>query len=262
LDVRAKLRAVATTTRLAALVREPVRFWLRVATRRHSVSRYRLRDSDITVHLRHGTVDVITLEQIAAAGHYDPPPQVAALLDAAEAPVRVIDLGANIGMFGAHVRRLYPKSEITAFEPHPANVEVLKRTATANDGGWYVVAACADVADGTVPFWIGGGFTRSRVGEESSETIDVPAVDIFPYLATGDLLKIDIEGAEWKILDDPRFAALDAAAIALEYHAYACPDPDPRAYARRRLEKARYEVADADLAAEPGHGMLWAWRPS
>ena len=164
-------------------------------------------------------------------------------------------IGANIGIFGADLRRRYPKAEIVAFEPHPANVDVLTRTAAANDGSWRVIAACADVADGTVPFWIGGEFTTSRIEAGSSETIEVPAVDVFPYLAEGDL-------AEWKILDDPRFAALAAPAVALEYHAHDCPAPDPRAYARKRLEEAGYDVADAELAAEPGHGMLWAWRPS
>jgi FkbM family methyltransferase len=257
-----KLRAVATTTRLSALVRERVRFWLRVATRRHGVARYHLRGSGVVVHLRHGTVDVMTLEQIAAAGHYEPPPNVAAILDAAGPELRVVDLGANIGMFGAYIRGCYPQAAIVAFEPHPANVEVLKRTAAANDGDWRVMAACADVGEGTVPFWIGGEFTTSRIEAGSSDTIDVPAVDVFPYLAQGDLLKIDIEGAEWKILDDPRFASLDAPVVALEYHAYACPGPDPRAYARNRLEEVGYAVADAELAAEPGHGMLWAWRSS
>ncbi len=258
----AQLEAIRTTTRLSGTVRERVRFWLRVASRSETLGRYRLHGSDVVIHLRHGTVDIMTLEQIVDAGHYEPPAQVAALLRSRPRPLRVVDLGANIGLFGAELRRLYSDAEIVAFEPHPANVDVLARTIEANGGGkgWRLVAACADVRDGTVPFWTGGEFTTSRMEAESAETTPVPAVDVFPFLGGVDLLKIDIEGAEWKILDDPRFPALSVPVVALEYHAHDCPAPDPGSYARRRLEDAGYKTVDADLAAAPGHGMLWAWR--
>ena len=49
-------------------------------------------------------------------------------------------------------------------------------------------------------------------------------VDVFATLEGHvALLKIDIEGAEWAILEDPRLAALDAEAIVLEWHAMGCP---------------------------------------
>lgn len=255
-----KLTAVATTTRLARLVREPVRFWLRVASRSKTVGRYHLRGSDEVIYLRHGTVDILTLDQIVGAGHYDIPPPAAAALSAARAPIRVVDLGANVGLFGAYVRRLYPHAEISAFEPHPANVEVLRRSIDANGDGWHLIAACADVSDGIVPLWIGGEYTTSRIEASTGAGIDVPALDVFPYLEDVDLLKIDIEGAEWRILDDPRFDSVRARVVALEYHAHECPDPDPGAYARRRLEGAGYETAESGFDPGPGYGLVWGWR--
>jgi FkbM family methyltransferase len=247
---------------MALIVREPLRFWFRVALRSRHVGRYRLRGSDVVFYLRHGTVDVMTLDQIAGAGHYDLPPPVAEALAAAGRPLRVVDLGANIGIFSAHIRRFYPDAELTAFEPNPANVEVLRRSIEANQGGppWELVAACADVRDGTVAFWIGGEFTTSRIeGAASPATVSAPAVDVFPFLENADLVKIDIEGAEWPILRDPRFRTLRAAAVALEFHAHGCPDPQPGALARRLLEDAGYRTVETEFEAGPGHGMLWGW---
>jgi FkbM family methyltransferase len=255
-----KLGAIAATTRLALLVREPVRFWLRVALRTSRIGRYRLRGSEVVVYLRHGTVDIMTFEEIFSLGHYELPPQVVETLRNVESPLRIVDLGANIGLFGAYIRRLFPDARITGFEPHPANVEVLKRTIQANggQGGWRLVEACADVRDGTVPFAL-SEFTTSRVESSSAQGGTVPAVDVFPFLDDADLLKIDIEGAEWRVLTDPRFRPGAARAIALEYHPYGCPDPDPGTFARRLLEQAGYETHASDFRLPPSHGMLWAW---
>lgn len=259
---RFKLDAIARTTRFASLVRESGRFWLRVATRSRETARYHVRGSNVVVYLRHGTVDVMTLDEIFAQGHYDLPVPVRDTLRSIQRPLRVADLGANIGLFGAHVRRMFPDAHITAFEPHPENTRVLTRTIDANRNGedWRMIAACADVRDGTVPFGI-SEFTTSRI-ESTSTATTVPAVDVFPYLDDVDLLKIDIEGAEWPLLADPRFAAVPASAIALEYHPHNSPEADAGSLARRLLEQAGYRTVETGFELPPGHGMLWAWRAS
>jgi FkbM family methyltransferase len=256
-----KLRAIAATTRLASIVREHVRFWLRVATRNSGLGRYRLRGSDVVVFIRHGTVDVLTLEEIFRLGHYRLPAPVADILGRSRPPLRVVDLGANVGLFGAYVRRRFPLAEITAFEPHPANVEVLKRTIEANGagGGWRLVAACADVRDGTLPFSL-EGLTTSRVDASADRTVTVPAVDVFPFLEDVDLLKIDVEGAEWRLLSDHRFTSAAARTIALEYHPHGAPAPDAGAAARTLLSRAGYEHEEVAFDLPPGYGMIWAWR--
>lgn len=255
-----KLGAIAATTRFALVVRESVRFWVRVARRSSAIGRYRLRRSEVVIHIRHGTVDVMTLEEIFLLGHYDLPQPVAHSLAATERPLQVVDLGANIGLFGAHIRRLYPDVCITAFEPHPANAEVLRRTIEANNGEgcWQLIEACADVRDGAVPFAV-AEFTTSRI-DSNSAAMTVPSRDVFPLLEDVDLLKIDIEGAEWRLLADPRFASVSARAVALEYHPHDCPESDPRLLARRLLEDAGYEAIESDFELPPTHGMLWAWR--
>jgi FkbM family methyltransferase len=263
MDDALKLKAVAATTRLSRLVRERLRFWLRVATRSRTLGRYHLAGSAVVIHLRHGTVDLLALEEIFRLGHYDAPPQVLDALQASEKPLQVVDLGANIGLFGAFIRRRFPTARIVAFEPHPANAAVLRQSIEANGGNdrWRLVQACAQNADGEVPLGL-YDFTTSRIEANSAREVVVPALDVFPFLEDVDLLKIDIEGAEWPILTDPRFGAGVARTLALEYHPFGSPEPDTHALALRLLQRAGYETRVSDYTFPPGQGMFWAWRPA
>jgi FkbM family methyltransferase len=258
-----RLKAVRSTMRLSRLVAERATFALRIAMRSRSIGRYHLAGSDVVIHLRHGTVDVITLDEIFRLGHYEPPIEAASILRRARRSPRVVDLGANIGLFGALVRRTYPNAKIVAFEPDPANAALLRRTIEANGGQvrWRLVEACAAPEDGTAPF-VAHEDTSSRVEADARAETMVQAVDVFPFLEDVDLLKIDIEGAEWPILADPRFGARVAKTLALEYHPYGSPEPDAGALALRLLRKAGYETQVSDFWLPPGHGMLWAWRPA
>ncbi len=86
-------------------------------------------------------------------------------------------------------------------------------------------------------------------------------VDVFPLLRglTIDLLKIDIEGAEWAILADPRFAAIEVPVVMLEYHPHGAPTGDPKDDAQRALRSAGYETLP--MHGEPdGTGIVWALR--
>jgi hypothetical protein len=68
----------------------------------------------------------------------------------------------------------------------------------------------------------------------------VPVVDLLKTNHDVELLKMDIEGAEWDILTDPRLSELKARAIVLEWHSIGCPEPDPHKAAARLLVEAGY----------------------
>ena len=70
--------------------------------------------------MRHGTLDVVTLDEVFLARDYEVPPEVSERLG--DAP-SVLDLGANAGYFGLFVLGLRPGARITAVEPDPDNVE-------------------------------------------------------------------------------------------------------------------------------------------
>jgi FkbM family methyltransferase len=257
--MRQRTRAV----RRAKLVSEPARFlfWELVPGPQRAAC-YTRPQSGLTVCLRHHSPDLYGLDQVFLSEVYRPPPRVMDILKAIDRPLRAIDLGANIGLFGVYLRESFPDSYITAFEPDPFNVPVLERCIEANGGRskWKLIEACASTEDGRLPFEA-GRFLESQIAPRGSPSAQsVAAVDVFPHLDGADLVKIDIQGGEWEILADPRFAGIEAAAVALEYHPQLCPHLTPRDAVTRRLEDARYRIAPFKEKA-PGLGELWAWRP-
>lgn len=242
-------------------MRERGRFLLRELPSRRVLGRYRVRESGLPVYIRHATPDVVTLDEVFYTRHYALPGPVTELLEGLGRPPRVIDLGANIGLFGVFVLARFPTARITAVEPDPANVETLRRCVEANGrADWQIVEAAASTQEGTVPF-VAGKFSLSRLpGNEEPASSRVRAIDVLPELADSDLAKIDIEGAEWALLADERFGRGGPAALVVEYHPHLCPAPDPHEEAERLLKGAGYELATV-FRRDDGHGMLWAWRP-
>jgi FkbM family methyltransferase len=249
-----RIEPVIAVVLRASPVRERVRFLARELRRPDVPRAYRLRSGGATILVRHGTPDVAALGEVFYERHYDPPDEVATFLQGLGHPPTILDLGANIGLFGAFAATRFPDAQIVAIEPDPSNIDLLRRVAGANDWDWEVIEAAAGPADGVVPF-ASGRFTYSRIEEGGAS---VRAVDVMPFLQRADLAKVDIEGAEWAILSDERFLSVAPPALALEHHPYLSPG-DPRSTTRRLLHDAGYEVLRAlDLA--PGQGLLWALR--
>ena len=122
---------------------------------------------------------------------------------------RVLDCGANIGLSVLFFKARYPDARVTAWEPHPAtfarlraNVEgnrlagvELREAAVSDEAGTMTLYADPAGPGGMVtsmhPEWGGGaGFTARR--ERLSDAVDGPV----------DFLKLDVEGAEYAVLDD------------------------------------------------------------
>jgi FkbM family methyltransferase len=270
------------TLRGAKVVRDPLRFialQLKPA-RTHGpahAAAHRLRESNLTVFLRHRTRDVHIFNEIfgGTGGHrsYEPPPAVASMLDVRRAP-RIIDLGANIGLFGAYAFGRWPDAAVRSFEPDPTNAGLLTRLIAANrlQRRWSVAEVAVANQTGELSF-SAGLFADSHIelasGAEAAldpaersgvgDVITVQAVDVFEQDHDVDLMKIDIEGGEWAILTDPRLAGLGADVLVLEWHAHGCPEPDAHASAIRLLRAAGYERTD-EIECGRNNGLLWAWR--
>jgi FkbM family methyltransferase len=244
------------------LIKERARFIGNELRSREATSRYHLRTSPIAICLRHHSPDIYTLDEIFAEQVYDFPPSVLKSLSAVgERPLEVLDLGGNIGLFGAYVLARFGDARITALEPDPSNALIHRCCIEANgrERSWTLWESAAATADGQATF-VAGDFALSHTaadGEKGASPVD--ARDVFAHMDQVDLLKIDIEGSEWPILADERFAGVPARAVALEYHPRMCPSDDPEAEARRLLEDARFSVQQVFRRAG-GEGMLWAWR--
>ena len=230
------------------------------------IGRYGLRDSGMTFHVRHRTGDVAILNKIfardTAVNSYAPPAAIADRIAAGGAP-RILDVGANIGMFGVYALDRWPGARITAFEPDPDNLRVLRKTVVANAVGdrWQVVPKAVSNHVGELSFVADLRAEAHIAGAREKGTITVPTVDLFDFADEPiDLIKMDIEGGEWAILADPRMAALDVKAIRLEWHTMLCPAENACAEAGRLLRAAGFaHVLDASHEHER-NGVLWAWR--
>lgn len=252
----------------ARTVRPSTVFIAREGLRRNGTSVYRLREGGLRVAIRHGTGDVVTLGEVFHEHDYRPP----AIVSDALGEVRsIVDLGANVGLFGAFAAARWPAAEIVAFEPDPDNVAVHERAISENglQKRWTLVPAAAGTSDGKATFAVGqaalshivdGGSGGPTVdGVPSVPTCEVPVWDVLPRLAEADLLKMDIEGGEWAILDDPRFREAPPRVLVLEYHPRMCPGPYPRGAVEARLRAAGLRTHAIWHRAD-GHGMLWAWQ--
>jgi FkbM family methyltransferase len=244
----------------ARTVRPALAFVLREALFHRGTAVYRLREAGLRVTIRHGTGDVVTLGEVFHEHDYRPTAEVEPKLSAVS---RVVDLGANIGLFGAYAAARWPSAEILAFEPDPENAAVHERTIAINALGsrWRLVRAAAGARRGTARF-LAGDVALSRLAgaeDDLAGSIEVPVEDVMSALAGADLVKMDIEGGEWTILDDPRFRDSPPHALVLEYHPRFCPGVDSRGSAEAALAAAGFEVRSIWHRAD-GHGMLWAWQ--
>jgi FkbM family methyltransferase len=236
----------------SALVRERGRFVRNELRRAPVTATYHLRESGIEIAIRHHTGDVMVLDEIFSQLEYEPPPDVEL-----RGVGRAVDLGANIGLFGAWLLGRCPYTEVVAYEADPANAAVHRLAIEANglEDQWRLVEAFAGTREGTTRFTTG----LHAVSHEG-EGIEVPVVDVLPDLADADLVKIDVEGSEWPILADARIRELKARVVVLEYHAEGSPQQDPAAAAEQAVTGMGYEVHHATRKPAFGAGLLWGVR--
>jgi FkbM family methyltransferase len=239
----------------ARTVRESTAFLARELARRSGAFAYTVRAGRAKVVVRHRSADPVTLGEVFHERHYEPPPEMPPFR-----PVRIVDLGANVGYFGAFAVERWPGASVIAYEPDPSNAAVHSRAIELNQLGrrWVLRRAAAGCQSGRLRF-----HASADALSHASEAGDlvVPSEDVLPLLAEADLVKIDIEGGEWAILGDPRFVTAPPRRVVLEYHPNAAALPNPRDAARARLRAAGLSAMAPIFERADGYGMLWAWQP-
>ena len=133
----------------------------------------------------------------------------------------ILDCGANIGISVLNYKRRFPGARITAFEPDPAICRVLRENLARNGAGdVQVVEAAAWTRSGDVTF-MSHGTDGGRIDQNAGQgrSVRVAAVDLRDYLNEPiDLLKLDVEGAEYELVDHLRNAMTSVANLVLECH--------------------------------------------
>ena len=122
---------------------------------------------------------------------------------------RVIEVGANTGLFALRIKSTYPDAEIISFEPFPPNYARLLETLDRNgiEGVKPVRMAVSD-RSGRASLFIhpgnigGHSMYRENAGEDCVEVETTTIARILDEygISACDLLKLDCEGAEYPIL--------------------------------------------------------------
>jgi FkbM family methyltransferase len=132
----------------------------------------------------------------------------------------IIDCGANIGLSVLYFKQLYPKAHILVFEPDENNFDLLSKNCIAN--------GLKDVELYKEAVWIEDGFISFAAKQseashilESDEGLQVKSRRLTHLLQAHlkiHFLKMDIEGAEYKVVQDAASALHKVDNFFLEYH--------------------------------------------
>jgi FkbM family methyltransferase len=132
----------------------------------------------------------------------------------------IIDCGANIGLSIIYMKQQYPYAEIVAFEPDETNFQLLSKN--VDSFGYGDVNLCKEaiwIDNTTLRFSSQGTMTSKIEMGAGAGTIEVKAIRLRDLLNREvDFLKIDIEGAEYKVLCDIADKLFLVKNMFLEYH--------------------------------------------
>lgn len=137
----------------------------------------------------------------------------------------IIDCGANMGMSIIYFKSLYPGAKILAFEADPYIFSYLEKNIRSFqfEDVLIVNKAVWNANDEVLSFLAEGG-AGGRVQEKSGafKFVDVKTARLRDQLSGEiDFLKIDIEGAEYKVIEDCADLLGNVQNLFIEYHSMA-----------------------------------------
>ncbi len=151
------------------------------------------------------------------------------LMDSLGSRPVIVDCGANIGSFSLACKTRFPDCRIIAVEPDKNLFDALKENLSQHHSVMLVQAALTD-CDGTISLKSGKNdgvansiFNGEMVSEASLSTVESKTTqgflaDIKERHHGIDVLKMDIEGAEWFLLDVADQILSGIGVIYMEFH--------------------------------------------
>lgn len=219
----------------------PTAVGMRLSRHRRSGLRLLSFRSGLNVVLRTGTRDWDVLHEIAFAGSYARAFEFAAHLPPGGS---VLDLGGNIGLFSLACAQRVPGARIFAYEPGPPNFQLFEINRLANPEPGSRIELRREAVGGTArqDNWFfdeanpGGSSLFGQQGKPCRVKIAAFADVIASLPKPVALAKIDVEGAEYEILEQtPPDTWRQVAAVSLELH----DDPGGKATKNAFLDRMR-----------------------
>jgi FkbM family methyltransferase len=129
----------------------------------------------------------------------------------------IVDIGANVGLFGIAARRCFPAAKIHAYEPNASLEPYLRVQALAARFEYFLEAVGFD--HGTVSLDLHPDSVQTRSRPDALGPVPRIAFrDVVRRIGgVVDLMKIDCEGAEWDLFLD-HDAWLGVRRVSMEYH--------------------------------------------
>lgn len=138
----------------------------------------------------------------------------------------ILDCGSNIGLSILYFKHLYPASRIIGFEPDPTILPYLLGNVERNKLAAVEIVSAALASTGKERLLYSDGRYGSALEEcagarrpGATPIGTVGCVRLLDYLGTPvDFLKMNIEGAEWPVLEDSERGLRAVARMVIEYH--------------------------------------------
>lgn len=171
------------------------------------------------VIIRPDTSDLECLKKIFLSEDYCLPFKIS--------PKVIVDAGANIGMATLYFATRYPEASIIAIEPESSNFKILEQNCaglpnvTLLNVALWPSEQSVQITNPGDEKW---SFVVSGSAEKGSSTQNVPIISVEGVLRKTpdgniDLLKLDIEGAEWELFSiNPEKWLNNVQTIAIELH--------------------------------------------
>ncbi|MEY3820750.1 MAG: FkbM family methyltransferase [Bacteroidota bacterium] len=136
----------------------------------------------------------------------------------------IIDCGANIGISSLYFKSIYPAATLIAFEPDQSLADIFEKNMAQNSMINYTLhRAAVWTENGTISF-DNKGSEASSIDVTGNSSFQVPTIKLATILAEQtqiDLLKIDIEGAEYPVVQDIANELHKVQHLFIEYHGLA-----------------------------------------
>lgn len=138
----------------------------------------------------------------------------------------ILDCGSNIGLSVLYFKYIYPQAKIIAFEPDPILFKILEENIKINNIQNVELVQKALFANKSVMTFYSDGKIASHLEKYSSGNVlsewqkfEVPTTTLTEYIEDEiDFLKMNIEGAEFDVINQAKEKLKNVRQIVIEYH--------------------------------------------